>query len=63
MLTIEIKDVNGIVIGKTVCTQTTFKTGSRGYKATPIKVFVGGLKHQLCGVNIVEVHSKDADQA
>lgn len=58
MLTIEVKDINGAVIGVFTAEAKTFSTGSRGFNATG-KVLIEGKKHQ-CGFNITEIGSKPA---
>jgi len=58
MLSLEIKDVNGVVVCQMTVPARFFKTGSRGYGLSG-KVIIDGKKHQL-GLNIVEVGSKDA---
>lgn len=58
MLRIEIKDVNGAIVGVFNAEQKNFSTGSRGFFASG-KMDVEGKKHQ-CGFNIIEVGSKPA---
>lgn len=59
MLAIKVEDSTGLV-GLIAANPTDFKTGSKGYRGVG-KVTIAGKRYQA-NVQLVEIHSKPADQ-